>query len=128
MARCPVRILIADDHEMVRRGLVSFLEAFPDLEIVGEAENGEEALKLCSAGRPDVVITDLNMPVMDGVEVTRRIMQEYPGIKVIVVTGSLDESKQQEAIRAGAVRCVQKDNGYHELPDIVLAACTPPAL
>jgi len=128
MARFPVRVLITDDHEMVRGGLASFLEAFPDLEIVGEAGNGEEALVLCSAVRPNVVITDLNMPFMDGVEVTRRIMQEYPGIKVIVVTGSLDENKQEEAIQAGAVRCIQKDNGYHELPDIILAACTPPAL
>lgn len=123
MARLPVRVLIADDHEMVRRGLADYLEAFQDLEVVGEARNGEEALGMCDDVRPDVVITDLNMPIMDGIEVTQRIMQKYRGIKVIVVTSSMDESRQQEAVRAGAVRCIKKDGNYYELPDIIMEAC-----
>jgi DNA-binding NarL/FixJ family response regulator len=128
MAQFPVRVLIADDNEMVRTGLASFLDAFPHLEIVGEAENGEEVLVMCRVVKPDVLITDLNMPIMDGIKLTQHIMQEHPVIKVIVVTASLDENRQDEALQVGAVMCIQKDSAFHELPDIILKVCTLPAL
>lgn len=128
MAQFTVRVLIADDHEMVRSGLASFLNGFPGLEIVGMAGDGEETLGLCNALRPDVLITDLYMPVMDGVEVTRRVLHEHPETKVIVISGSLDESRRQDAFRAGAVMCLQKDNAYRDLPDLILEVCSPPAV
>ena len=119
----PIRVCIADDHEMVRTVLASFLNSFPELAVVGAAADGCEALNICSQANPDVLITDLNMPGMDGITLTRCILQAHARIKVIVITSSLDGDKQREAIQAGAARCIQKDNTYGSLPGMIRELC-----
>ena len=88
----PVRVLLVDDHTMVRRGLATFLKAFDDLLLAGEAATGEAAIQLCGRLMPDVVLMDLVMPGMDGVETTRLIRQKYPTVKVIALTNSLSSN------------------------------------
>ena len=88
----PIRILLVDDHEMVRKGLSVFIESFSDLELVGEAENGKEALQACEDHSPDVILMDILMPVMDGIEATKTILEQYPHMKVIAMTSFEEEN------------------------------------
>src|ERR671924_677611 len=88
MSKNRIRVLIVDDHGVVRSGLAAFLKAFDDLELVGEAANGRDALHLCAQVRPDVVLMDLMMPEMDGAAAVRAIRQQYPRIQVIALTSS----------------------------------------
>lgn len=97
-----IRVLLVDDHPMVLKGLRLFLQTQEDMEIVGEASNGEEALQAVEVHRPDVVLMDLSMPVMDGVEATRHIKAAHPEVKVIVLTSFSDRDHVLPAIRAGA--------------------------
>jgi len=96
-----IRILIADDHEVVRQGLRSFLEPDADLEVVGEAADGEEAIRLARRLRPDVVLMDLLMPGMDGVTATQIIRQEFPDTEVVALTSVLEDASVVGAVRAG---------------------------
>src|ERR1700733_367123 len=91
-----IKVLIIDDHTMVRRGLIALLESCDDFEVVGDTADGRMALSLCGAYQPDVVITDLLMPLMDGINVTRLIRSKFPGIQVVVLTSSVDETIVQE--------------------------------
>jgi two-component system, NarL family, response regulator NreC len=104
----PVRILIADDHGVMRAGLRAMLEDEPELEVVGEAVNGEETLRFCSRVTPDIVLLDIGMPGLDGIEVTRRLRTVSPQSQVLILTAYEDESILREAINAGASGYVTK--------------------
>ena len=103
-----MRILIADDHTLFRDSLRSLLEAH-DVEVVGEAENGEQAIQLAWQLKPDVVLMDLSMPVVDGMEATKRLAAELPDVKVVILTASDDDSNLFEAIKSGAKGYLLKD-------------------
>jgi len=98
-----IRILIADDHAVVRQGLRMFLTLDSDLEVVGEAADGQQALQLARELHPDVVLMDLLMPVMDGIQATSTLKQTMPDIEVIALTSVLEDSSVVSAIRAGAI-------------------------
>ncbi len=117
-----IRVMIVDDHAIVREGLRNFLGLLPDLELVGEAGNGVEALAEVARSRPEVVLMDLVMPEMDGVEATRRLAAEHPKVKVIVLTSFSDDDKLYPAIKAGAVAYLLKDVGARELAEAIRAA------
>jgi NarL family two-component system response regulator LiaR len=119
----PIRVMIVDDHDMVRSGLGVFLEAFDDLELVGEAADGKEALRLCAEAQPHVVLMDLVMPEMDGVEATRAIRQAYPTVQVIALTSFNDQDLVQGALQAGAVGYLLKNASIDELAVAIRAAC-----
>lgn len=104
-----IRLLIADDHAMVRRGLQVFLATQPDIEMVGEAANGEETLETDKHLNPDVVLMDLNMPILNGIDTTAQLKKEQPHIKVIVLTSFIDYDHVLPAIRAGARGYLLKD-------------------
>lgn len=104
-----IRVLIVDDHSVVRRGLRQFLQLDPDLEVVGEARNGAEAIRLAQELRPDVVLMDLLMPVMDGVTATAAIRRDIPDTEVLALTSVLEDEKVVDAVRAGAIGYLLKD-------------------
>jgi len=114
-----IRILLADDHPMVRRGLQSFLQTQPDLAVAGEASNGLETLEKVAELRPDVVLMDLVMPSLNGVEATKRIKENFPSVKVIVLTSFADEEHVLPAIRAGASGYLLKDVEPEELASAI---------
>jgi DNA-binding NarL/FixJ family response regulator len=111
----PIRVLLADDQRVVRDGLVLLLGLLPQVEVVGTAGDGEEAVDRAAALRPDVVLMDLRMPRCDGVEATRRLREREPGIKVIVLTTYADDRSVIEALRAGARGYLTKDAGADEI-------------
>jgi DNA-binding NarL/FixJ family response regulator len=104
-----VRVLIVDDHEIVREGLETLLAEEAGIEVVGQAGNGQEALALVAALRPKVVLMDLVMPKMDGIEATRRLRQSHSEIQVLVLTSFVDDHRVREAIEAGAIGYLMKD-------------------
>ena len=116
------RVLIADDHEVVRQGLRTFLSLDPELEVVGEAEDGAEAVRLAHRLRPDVVLMDLLMPEMDGITATRIIRQELPDTEVVALTSVLEDASVVEAMRAGAIGYLLKDTKAQELRRAIRAA------
>jgi len=115
----PIRLLLTDDHDMVRQGLAVFLQAFPDMELVGEASDGLEAISRCEELRPDVVIMDVLMPEMDGIEATRQIREKFPDIQVLMLSNSKDEDLIISGLQAGAIGYVLKDIGVHEFAKAV---------
>ena len=120
-----IRILIADDHSVIRAGLRTILSAQPDLEIVGEAADGNEALRLAGELQPDVMLTDISMPgpVGGGITVARRLHETLPGIRVLILTVHEDESLLREAIQAGAAGYIVKRAAETELVNAIQAAC-----
>ncbi len=114
-----IRLLIADDHALVRSGLRSMLEREPGIEIVGEARNGREAVELCRSLRPNLVLMDVRMPDMDGLEATRAIKRQLPEIGVLMVTMHENRDYMLEATKAGAAGYVLKDAPRDELVDAV---------
>lgn len=104
-----IRLVIVDDHAMVRRGLATFLKASANLELVGEAGNGAEALRLCDQVRPHVVLMDLMMPEMSGVETIEALLKEHPDIKVIALTSFKEEALIRAALRTGATSYLLKN-------------------
>jgi len=117
-----IRILIVDDHGVVRQGLRMYLALDPDLEVVGEAANGAEALRLAHELKPDVVLMDLLMPVMDGIAAIGAIRRELPDVEVIALTSVLEDSAAYGAMRAGAIGYLLKDTQADELCRSVKAA------
>lgn len=117
-----IRIVIADDHAVVRRGLVGLVESAPDLEVVGAGSNGQEAVELTRALRPDLVLMDLQMPVLDGVRATRRIVEEQLGADVLVLTSFSDGDRLLAAVDAGAVGYLLKDAEPRDLVEGIRAA------
>lgn len=104
----PIRVMVVDDHAMVRRGLAAFLQVFPDLELVGEAANGLEAIENCAKHQPDVLLMDLKMPDMDGVTATRHIVSKWPDIQIIALTSFNEKELVQGALNAGAISYLMK--------------------
>jgi DNA-binding NarL/FixJ family response regulator len=113
--REPIRVLLADDQRVVRDGLVLLLGLLPQVEVVGTAADGEEAVQRAGALRPDVVLMDLRMPRCDGVEATRRLRERTPQIRVIVLTTYADDRSVLDALRAGARGYLTKDAGAEEI-------------
>jgi two-component system, NarL family, response regulator LiaR len=117
-----IRILIVDDHSVVRQGLAMFLGADPELEIVGEARDGAEALALTLQLKPDVVLMDLIMPIMDGIHATQAIRAQVPDTEVVALTSVLEDNSVVDAVRAGAIGYLLKDTEAHELRRAIKAA------
>ena len=110
-----IQVLLVDDHNVVRSGLATFLKAYDDLELVGEAKNGDEAVKFCHHHQPDVILMDLMMPVMDGISATRAILADYPEIKVIAMTSFDEANLVNEVLGAGAMSYLLKNITADEL-------------
>ena len=117
-----IRVLIADDHGVLRDGLGRVIAAQPDLELVGAVANGAEAVELSRTAAPDVVLMDLEMPVLDGIEATRAILAETPGTAVLVLTSFSDQRRITGALDAGAVGYLLKDASPDDLFGAVRAA------
>jgi DNA-binding NarL/FixJ family response regulator len=121
-AASPTRVLLVDDHAMVRRGLREFLGLFDDIEVVGEAADGREALTATETLRPDVVVMDLNLPLLDGVEATRELRAAHPEVEVVALTGTVEEERVMAAIEAGAAGFLLKDAEPDEVAAAIRAA------
>jgi NarL family two-component system response regulator LiaR len=118
----PIRVMIVDDHAVVRGGLKFFLLGFDDLELAGEAEDGEEALRLCDQIHPDVILMDMMMPGIDGAVATQAIRQRYPQVQVIALTSFKEQDLVQRALQAGAIGYLLKDVQADELAEAIRAA------
>lgn len=118
----PIRVMLVDDHAVVRSGLSTFLLICDDMELVGEASNGEQAINMCPQSKPDVVLMDLVMPDMDGATATRLIRERCPQIQVIVLTSFKDQELVQGALQAGAIGYLLKDVTVDELANAIRAA------
>ena len=124
----PVRVMVVDDQALVREGLMTLLGAAPDLTPVAAAADGEEAVRLAARHRPDVVLMDLRMPVLDGVEATRQILSARPETEIVVLTTHADEASILDALRAGARGYLTKDAGIAEISRAVHAAAAHQAV
>jgi NarL family two-component system response regulator LiaR len=118
----PIRVLLVDDHNMVRRGLATFLEIYDDLELVGEARSGAIALELCEQNQPDVVLMDLMMPDMDGPTATLEMRRRWPHIQVIALTSFPEPGYLQRALQAGAISYLLKSVSADDLHAAIRAA------
>jgi NarL family two-component system response regulator LiaR len=116
-----IRVVFVDDHEMVRIGVSSYLSAQPDIEVVGEADNGKKGVELALALRPDIILMDLVMKEMDGIEATQQIIDEWPDAKIIIVTSFLDDEKVYPALEAGATSYMLKTSKASEIANAVRA-------
>jgi NarL family two-component system response regulator LiaR len=125
----PIRIMIVDDHDMVRKGLAAFLRAKPDLELIGEASDGYEALLKCEEEQPDVILMDLIMPEMDGVTATAEIKKKWPQVNIIALTSFQERELVHQALNAGALSYLLKNVSIDELAKAVrFAAAGKPTL
>jgi DNA-binding NarL/FixJ family response regulator len=118
----PLRIVIADDQASVRQGLVLLLGGLPDIEVVGSAADGDQALEVVAAREPDAILLDLHMPVLDGLGATRRLVAEHPGVAVVVLTTYVDDSSVREALNAGARSYLTKDADRSDIARALHAA------
>ncbi len=118
----PIRVLIVDDHSVVRQGLRLFLRTDPELEVVGEAPDGAQALIRAAELRPDIILMDLLMPVMDGIEAIGRLRQELPETEIIALTSVLEDRSVVRAVRAGAIGYLLKDTEADDLCRAIKAA------
>jgi len=121
-AGAPLRIVIADDQASVRQGLVLLLDGQPDIEVVGAAADGQQALDLVAEHHPDAVLLDLNMPVLDGVGAIRRLRSEHPDVAIVVLTTYADDASVLDALRAGARSYLTKDADHTEIAQALHAA------
>lgn len=118
----PIRVMIVDEHNMVRRALAMFLRVCSDLELVGEAKNGQEALQMCEQVQPDVVLMDLLMPVMDGMAATRSIRERWPEVQVIALTSFHEQELVHDVLEAGAIGYLLKNITGDDLAAAIRAA------
>lgn len=114
-----IKVLLVDDHEMVRIGVGTFLAAQNDMEVVGEAENGKKGVELALSLRPDIILMDLVMDEMDGIEATKQIIKEWPDAKIIIVTSFIDDEKVYPAIEAGATSYLLKTSRATDIAEAV---------
>ena len=117
-----IRVMLVDDHDMVRRGLAAFLKVKPDLELVGEARDGKEAIREVSVCKPDVILMDLIMPEMDGAAATRQIRRNYPDIQIIALTSFQETELIRGALQAGAIGYLLKNVSVDDLASAIRAA------
>lgn len=117
-----IRVLTVDDHHAIREGLATLVAIYDDLTLVGEARNGQEALNQCARVHPDVVLMDVIMPVMDGIEATQVIHARYPMVNVVAFTNAIDTATVEAAVDAGAVGCLLKTATIDEIADGIRAA------
>ncbi len=117
-----IRVMIVDDHTIVREGLATLLDVFPDLELVAEASNGLEAIRLCEEHHPDVVLMDMLMPEMDGISATRAIRERFPDVQVLALTSFNEKEYVTGAIEAGAIGYLLKDIEAASLAAAIRAA------
>lgn len=117
-----IRVMLVDDHAMVRKGLITFLKAFKDLELIGEASNGAEAIRLCEQELPDVILMDIVMPEMDGIQTTTAILEKYPDVKIIALTSFKEDHIVKAVMEAGAIGFVEKDVSIEDLGDAIRKA------
>ena len=115
MTQKTIRVLIVDDHAIVRKGIRALLVTEPDIQVIGEASDGAEAIALAQALHPDVILMDLVMPKIDGIEATRQITASQPGVRVLVLTSFAADDKVFPAIKAGALGYLLKDTGPDDL-------------
>ena len=118
----PIKVMIVDDHGMVRRGLAAYLISAPDLEVVAEASNGQEAILECDEQRPDVILMDLMMPELSGAAATRIIHNRWPDIQIIALTSFQEKKLVQEALQAGAISYLLKNVSGDDLAEAIRAA------
>jgi len=114
-----IRVLFADDHEMVRIGVSAYLSSQSDIDVIAEADDGKEAVDLAFEHKPDIILMDLVMDKMDGIEATQKIMAEWPEAKIIVVTSFLDDEKVYPALEAGATSYMLKTSKANEIADAI---------
>jgi two-component system, NarL family, response regulator LiaR len=118
----PIRVMLVDDHTMVRRGLATMLSVFDDLQLAGEAESGEAAIRLCAEIIPDVILMDMAMPLMDGAMATHAIRQQFPHVQVLALTSFREGDRVRKALEAGAIGYLLKDVTADELVRAIRAA------
>ncbi|MER2113876.1 MAG: response regulator transcription factor [Solibacillus isronensis] len=114
-----IKVVIVDDHEMVRIGVSAYLSAQPDIEVIGEATNGEEAIEKVLALKPDIVLMDNVMPIKTGAEATAEILAQWPQAKVMIVTSFIDDDKLYPALEAGAVSYILKTSNAKQIADAI---------
>jgi NarL family two-component system response regulator LiaR len=117
-----IRVMVVDDHDMVRRGLAAFLKVKADLELVGEAGNGQEAVDMCEKARPDVILMDLVMPEMSGAAATRIIRERWPQVQVVALTSFQEKELVREVLQAGAIGYLLKNVSVDDLAEAIRAA------
>ena len=118
----PIRVMLVDDHAMVRRGLAAFLKVFDDLQLAGEADSGKAAIQLCAEAAPDVILMDMVMPDMDGAAATHAIRQLFPQVQVIALTSYKEGDLVKNALKAGAIGYLLKDVSADDLAGAIRAA------
>jgi NarL family two-component system response regulator LiaR len=118
----PIKVMVVDDHPVVRDGLKNIFLVFNDLQLAGEAENGSEALALCQQATPDVILMDILMPGMDGIQATQSILQQHPQVKIIILTSYPEDDLVQRSLEAGAIGYVLKNASIDDLADAIRAA------
>jgi two-component system, NarL family, response regulator LiaR len=118
----PIKVMIVDDHPIVRDGLKNMLLAFDDLQLVGMAEDGSEALACCRQCQPDVILMDMIMPEMDGITATRAVLEHYPHMRILMLTSFVEDSMVQNALEAGAVGYMVKNAPINMLADAIRSA------
>lgn len=114
-----IKVLIADDHPLVRHGIKTFLETYDDIYIVGEAENGREAIEICEKHLPDVVLMDVRMPELNGIEATNHILKKRPNIKVIILTSFIDKELIENSLKAGASSYLLKNESGERIVRVI---------
>jgi NarL family two-component system response regulator LiaR len=120
----PIRVMLVDDHTMVRHGLATFLKIFDDLQLVGEAESGESAIQLCTEILPDVILMDIVLPKMDGITAIRAIRKQHPEIQIIALSSFKEGNTIKKALEAGAIGYLLKDISADDLAQAIRAACS----
>ena len=118
----PIRVMIADDHGMVRRGLAAYLVSAADIEVVAEARDGREAIRICEVEQPDIILMDLIMPELGGVAATRVIHNKWPEIQIIALTSFQEKELVQEALQAGAISYLLKNISGEDLAEAIRAS------
>jgi two-component system, NarL family, response regulator LiaR len=118
----PIRVMLVDDHAMVRHGLATFLKVYDDLELAGEAENGDIAVQICGTVLPDVILMDMVMPVMNGADATRNIRKQFPNVQILALTSYKETELIKNALEAGAIGYLLKDVSADELANAIRSA------